>query len=79
MPNNKQNLEEVSVTIVKAVGTENVILFCSLATSQLVEHRYKVCEIPFDNIGDFNILAITKPGETRKDYKVQAQIENYRV
>jgi len=56
---------------VKAVDPEKVILFGSNATGRWVEHRYTEGGITFEYISDYDILLITKSGESRKDYEVQ--------
>jgi len=69
-------LKEITGIIVKAVGPEKVILFGSHATGRWVEHRYTEGGITYEYISDYDILVITKSGETRKDYEVQDLIEN---
>jgi predicted nucleotidyltransferase len=75
LPEQKQ-LQEIAEIIVKAVDPEKVILFGSHATSRWVEHRYTEGGITYEYISDYDILVITKSGETRKDYEVQDLIEN---
>lgn len=41
-----------------------------------VEHRYTKGGITYEYISDYDILVITKTGESRKDYEVQDPIEN---
>ncbi len=77
LPEHKQKqLREIAGIIVKAVDPEKVILFGSHATGLWVEHRYTEGGITFEYISDYDILVITKSGETRKDYEVQDVIEN---
>ena len=72
----QQQLQEITGIIVKAVDPEKVILFGSHATGRWVEHRYTEGGITYEYISDYDILVITKSGETRKDYEVQDLIEN---
>jgi uncharacterized protein len=77
LPEHKQKqLKEIAEIIVKAVDPEKVILFGSHATGRWVEHRYTEGGITYEYISDYDILVITKSGETRKDYEVQDLIEN---
>lgn len=77
LPEHKQKqLTEIAAIIVKAVDPEKVILFGSHATGRWVEHRYTEGGITYEYISDYDILVITKSGETRKDYEVQDLIEN---
>jgi predicted nucleotidyltransferase len=77
LPEHKQNqLREIAGIIVKAVDPEKVILFGSHATGRWVEHRYTEGGITYEYISDYDILVITKSGESRKDYEVQDVIEN---
>lgn len=77
LPEHKQKqLREITGIIVKAVDTEKVILFGSHATGRWVEHRYTEGGIIYEYISDYDILVITKSGESRKDYEVQDLIEN---
>ena len=77
LPEHKQKqLKEIAGIIVKAVDPEKVILFGSHATGRWVEHRYTEGGITYEYISDYDILVITKSGETRKDYEVQDLIEN---
>jgi HEPN domain-containing protein/predicted nucleotidyltransferase len=77
LPEYKQaQLKEITGIIVKAVDPEKVILFGSHATGRWVEHRYTEGGITYEYISDYDILVITKSGETRKDYEVQDLIEN---
>jgi len=77
LPEYKQaQLKEITGIIVKAVDPEKVILFGSHATGRWVEHRYTEGGITYEYISDYDILVITKAGETRKDYEVQDLIEN---
>ena len=77
LPEHKQKqLKEITGIIVKAVDPEKVILFGSHATGRWVEHRYTEGGITYEYISDYDILVITKSGETRKDYEVQDLIEN---
>lgn len=76
LPEHKQNqLREITGIIVKAVDPEKVILFGSHATGRWVEHRYTEGGITYEYISDYDILVITKSGESRKDYEVQDVIE----
>ena len=59
-----------------AVDPEKVILFGSHATGRWVERRYTEGGITYEYISDYDILVITKTGESRKDYEVQDLIEN---
>src|SRR6187402_2795938 len=72
----QQQLKEIAAIIVKAVDPEKVILFGSHKTGRWVEHRYTEGGITYEYISDYDILVITKSGETRKDYEVQDLIEN---
>ena len=77
LPEHKQKqLREIAGVIVKAVDPEKVILFGSHATGRWVEHRYTEGGITYEYISDYDILVITKSGESRKDYEVQDLIEN---
>ena len=77
LPEYKQRqLQEIASIIVKAVDPEKVILFGSHATGRWVEHRYTEGGITYEYISDYDILVITKTGESRKDYEVQDIIEN---
>jgi predicted nucleotidyltransferase/HEPN domain-containing protein len=77
LPEHKQKqLREIAGIIVKAVDPEKVILFGSHATGRWVEHRYTEGGITYEYISDYDILVITKSGESRKDYEVQDVIEN---
>jgi HEPN domain-containing protein/predicted nucleotidyltransferase len=77
LPEYKQaQLKEITGIIVKAVDPEKVILFGSHATGRWVEHRYTEGGVMYEYISDYDILVITKSGETRKDYEVQDLIEN---
>ncbi|HVU96982.1 MAG TPA: HEPN domain-containing protein [Puia sp.] len=77
LPEHKQKqLREITGIIVKAVDPEKVILFGSYATGRWVEHRYTEGGIVYEYISDYDILVITKSGESRKDYEVQDLIEN---
>jgi HEPN domain-containing protein/predicted nucleotidyltransferase len=77
LPEQKQKqLKEITGIIVKAVDPEKVILFGSHATGRWVEHRYTEGGITYEYISDYDILVITKSGESRKDYEVQDVIEN---
>ena len=77
LPEHKQNqLREIAGIIMKAVDPEKVILFGSHATGRWVEHRYTEGGITYEYISDYDILVITKMGESRKDYEVQDIIEN---
>jgi len=77
LPEHKQKqLREITGIIVKAVDSEKVILFGSHATGRWVEHRYTEGGITYEYISDYDILVITKSGESRKDYEVQDLIEN---
>ncbi|MBN9383838.1 MAG: HEPN domain-containing protein [Chitinophagaceae bacterium] len=77
LPEHKQKqLREITGIIVKAVDPEKVILFGSHATGRWVEHRYTEGGIVYEYISDYDILVITKSGESRKDYEVQDLIEN---
>src|SRR6202000_685163 len=77
LPEHKQKqLKEIAEIIVKAVDPEKVILFGSHATGRWVEHRYTEGGITYEYISDYDILVITKKGETRKDYEIQDLIEN---
>ena len=77
LPDYKQRqLQEIAAIIVKAVDPEKVILFGSHATGRWVEHRYTEGGITYEYISDYDILVITKMGESRKDYEVQDIIEN---
>jgi len=77
LPEHKQKqLREITGIIVKAVDPEKVILFGSHATGRWVEHRYTEGGITYEYISDYDILVITKSGESRKDYEVQDVIEN---
>ncbi len=77
LPEHKQKqLQEITGIIVKAVDPEKVILFGSHATGRWVEHRYTEGGITYEYISDYDILVITKSGETRKDYEIQDLIEN---
>lgn len=77
LPEYKQRqLKEIAEIIVTAVDPDKVILFGSHATGRWVEHRYTEGEITFEYISDYDILVITRSGETRKDYEVQDIIEN---
>ena len=77
LPEHKQKqLREITGIIVKAVDPEKVILFGSHATGRWVEHRYTEGGITYEYISDYDILVITKTGESRKDYEVQDVIEN---
>jgi len=77
LPEHKQKqLREITGIIVKAVDPEKVILFGSHATGRWVEHRYTEGGITYEYISDYDILVITKTGESRKDYEVQDLIEN---
>ena len=77
LPEHKQNqLREITGIIVKAVDPEKMILFGSHATGRWVEHRYTEGGITYEYISDYDILVITKSGESRKDYEVQDVIEN---
>ena len=72
LPEHKQKqLREITGIIVKAVDPEKVILFGSHATGRWVEHRYTEGGITYEYISDYDILVITKSGESRKDYEVQ--------
>ena len=80
LPENKQKqLREITGIIVKAVDPEKVILFGSHATGRWVEHRYTEGGITYEYISDYNILVITKSGESRKDFGVQDVIETHCV
>jgi uncharacterized protein len=77
LPEQKQKqLKQIMGIIVKAVDIEKVILFGSYATGRWVEHRYTEGGITYEYISDYDILVITKSGESRKDYEVQDVIEN---
>ncbi|MDO6433258.1 nucleotidyltransferase domain-containing protein [Flavitalea sp. BT771] len=77
LPEQKQKqLREIAGIMVKAVNPEKVILSGSHATGRWVEHRYTEGGITYEYISDYDILVITKSGETRKDYEVQDLIEN---
>jgi predicted nucleotidyltransferase len=77
LPEHKQKqLREITGIIVKAVDPEKVILFGNHATGRWVEHRYTEGGITYEYISDYDILVITKTGESRKDYEVQDVIEN---
>ena len=77
LPDYKQRqLKEIAGIIVKAVDPEKVILFGSHATGRWVEHRYTEGGITYEYISDYDILVITKSGDTQKDYEVQDIIEN---
>jgi len=77
LPEHKQKqLKEIAGIIVKAVDPEKVILFGSHATGRWVEHRYAEGGITYEYISDYDILVITKSGESRKDYEVQDLIES---
>jgi uncharacterized protein len=77
LPEHKQKqLKEIAGIIVKAVDPEKVILFGSHATGRWVEHRYTEGGITYEYISDYDILVITKTGESRKDYEIQDLIEN---
>ena len=77
LPEYKQRqLKEIASIIVGAVDPEKVILFGSHATGRWVEHRYTEGGITYEYISDYDILVITKMGESRKDYEVQDIIEN---
>jgi HEPN domain-containing protein/predicted nucleotidyltransferase len=77
LPDYKQaQLKEITGIIVHAVDPEKVILFGSHATGRWVEHRYAEGGITYEYISDYDILVITKSGETRKDYEVQDLIES---
>lgn len=71
----QQQLQEITGIIVKAVDPEKVILFGSHSTRRWVEHRYTGGGITYEYISDYDILVITKSGETRKDYEVQDLID----
>ena len=76
LPEHKHNqLREIAGIIVKAVDPEKVILFGSHATGRWVEHRYTEGGITYEYISDYDILVITKSGESRKDYEVQDVID----
>jgi len=71
LPEHKHNqLREIAGIIVKAVDPEKVILFGSHATGRWVEHRYTEGGITYEYISDYDILVITKSGESRKDYEI---------
>jgi len=77
LPEHKQKqLRDITDIIVQAVDPEKVILFGSHATGRWVEHRYTEGGITYEYISDYDILVITKTGESRKDYEVQDLIEN---
>jgi HEPN domain-containing protein/predicted nucleotidyltransferase len=77
LPEHKQKqLKEIAGIIVRAVDPEKVILFGSHATGRWVEHRYTEGGITYEYISDYDILVITKSGESRKDYEIQDLIEN---
>ena len=77
LPEHKQKqLREITGIIVKAVDPEKVMLFGSHATGRWVEHRYTEGGITYEYISDYDILVITKSGESRKDCEVQDLIEN---
>ena len=77
LPEHKQTqLREITDIIIKAVEPEKVILFGSHATGRWVEHKYVDKGILYEYISDYDILVITKAGETRKDYELQDIIEN---
>jgi len=61
---------------VKAVDPEKVIPSGSRATARWVEHRYTEGGILYEYIRDYDILMITKSGESCKDYEVRDLIEN---
>jgi predicted nucleotidyltransferase/HEPN domain-containing protein len=77
LPEYKQRqVREIAEVIIKAVDPEKVILFGSHATGRWVEHRYAEDNIVYEYISDYDILVITKAGDTRKDYEVQDLVEN---
>jgi predicted nucleotidyltransferase len=68
LPEYKQRqLSEITGIIVEAVDPEKVILFGSHATGRWMEHRYTEGGITYEYISDYDILVITRSGETRKD------------
>ena len=77
LPEYKQaQVREITDIIIRAVELEKVILFGSHATGRWVEHKYVDKGILYEYISDYDILVITKAGETRKDYELQDVIEN---
>ncbi|MBC6491543.1 nucleotidyltransferase domain-containing protein [Flavihumibacter stibioxidans] len=77
LPEHKQaQLKEITATIVKAVDPEKVILFGSHATGRWVQERGTEENRLYEYVSDYDILVITKYGETRRDYEVQDIIEN---
>lgn len=77
LPEHKRvQLREVTATIVKAVDPEKVILFGSYATGRWVQERGSEDGRVYEYVSDYDILVITKSGDTRKDYEVQDIIEN---
>ncbi len=74
LPAHKQKqLREITGIIVKAVYLEKVLLFGSHATGRSVEHRYTEGGVIYEYISDYEILIITKSGESRNHYEVQDQ------
>lgn len=77
LPDYKQaQLREISAIIQQAVNPEKIILFGSHATGRWVEHRYAEQGTVYEYISDYDLLVITRPGDTRPDYEVQDLIEN---
>jgi HEPN domain-containing protein/predicted nucleotidyltransferase len=77
LPDYKQaQLREITDIIKTAVDSEKVILFGSHATGRWVEHRYVDKGVLYEYVSDYDILVITRAGNTRKDYEVQDIIEN---
>lgn len=77
LPDYKQaQLRDISAIIQQAVNPEKIILFGSHATGRWVEHRYAEQGTVYEYISDYDLLVITRPGDTRPDYEVQDLIEN---
>ncbi|MGI8583154.1 MAG: nucleotidyltransferase domain-containing protein [Chitinophagaceae bacterium] len=78
----RKEIEKAVQIIVETVAPEKVILYGSHATGEWQEDRYVEGHVLLDFESDYDILVVTKPGDTRKDYEITDQIVNrckYRV
>lgn len=78
----QEELKRVTKLIVETADPEKIILYGSYATGEWQEDRYVEKNIVYGFDSDYDILVVTKDGETKKDWEITSQITNrsrYRV
>jgi HEPN domain-containing protein len=76
LPEDKQKeIKAITESVVQLVMPEKIILFGSYATGKWQEDRYVEGHITYEYVSDYDLLVITRKGDTRPEHQIQELAE----